>query len=172
MLKRTGCEHDPAGIWATKEGECGIICPVYPHLGINLPSDGRDAPPDVLWVTCCSSPLQKLSVTRSWIYRLFLCIDANMWVVRKKVSSKDANPTLSPGWSYFVENTKYKEHLAQYKDQKETVSCCFIIWYVIWIGSMWCSEINMRQISCYHRCKRAVWEFGSIGLGHYQLQKA
>ena len=51
----------------------------------------------------------------------------NMRVVRKKVSSKDANPTFSPGWSYFVENTKYKEHLAQYKDQKETVSCCFII---------------------------------------------
>lgn len=43
-------------------------------------------------------------------------------MVRKKVSSEGADPTLSPGWSYFVENTKYKEHLAQYKEQKETVS--------------------------------------------------
>ena len=35
----------------------------------------------------------------------------------------DLDPTLSPGWSYFVETTKYKEHLANYQEQKETVSC-------------------------------------------------
>lgn len=45
-----------------------------------------------------------------------------MRMVRKKVSSEDADPTLSPGWSYFVETTKYKEHLANYQEQKETVS--------------------------------------------------
>lgn len=47
MLKRAGRGHDPAGITATKEGECGIICPACPHPGINLPSDWRVALPDV-----------------------------------------------------------------------------------------------------------------------------
>jgi len=45
-----------------------------------------------------------------------------MRMVRKKVSSEDADPTLSPGWAYFVESTKYKQHLANYQEQKETVS--------------------------------------------------
>lgn len=43
-------------------------------------------------------------------------------MVRKKVSSEDADPMLSPGWAYFVKSTKYKKHLAKYQEQKETVS--------------------------------------------------
>lgn len=66
---------------------------------------------------------ERLSSLCSWLFRLFLGADANMRMVRKKVSSEDADPTLSPGWSYFVETTKYKEHLANYQEQKETVSC-------------------------------------------------
>lgn len=45
-----------------------------------------------------------------------------MRMVRKKVSSEDADPMLSLGWAYFVESTKYKQHLAKYQEQKETVS--------------------------------------------------
>ena len=47
MLKRTGRGHDPAGVAATKEGECAIICPACPQPGINLPTDWREASPDV-----------------------------------------------------------------------------------------------------------------------------
>ena len=66
---------------------------------------------------------ERLSSLCSWLFCLFLGADTNMRMVRKKVSSKDADPTLSPGWSFFVETTKYKEHLANYQEQKETVSC-------------------------------------------------
>lgn len=43
-------------------------------------------------------------------------------MIRKKVSSEDADPTLSPGYSYFVEQKKYSEHLAKYGEQKDVVS--------------------------------------------------
>lgn len=71
---------------------------------------------------CCITVCGRLTNFSSWLFRLFLGADANMRMVRKKVSSEDADPTLSPGWSYFVEPKKYKEHLAKYQDQKETVS--------------------------------------------------
>lgn len=56
-----------------------------------------------------------------WIFELLLGADANMRMVRKKVSSEVADPTLSPGWSYFCEVSKYMGHLETYGDQKETV---------------------------------------------------
>ena len=47
MLKRVGRGHELAGILATQEGDCAIICPACPQPEINLPSDWREAPPDV-----------------------------------------------------------------------------------------------------------------------------
>lgn len=58
----------------------------------------------------------------SWIYALFLAIDANFRLQRKKVSSDERDPGLSAGWAYFVEETLYKSHLANYGDQEEQVS--------------------------------------------------
>jgi hypothetical protein len=42
-------------------------------------------------------------------------------MVRLKVSSESADPSLSHGWSYFVENQAYTEHLAKYGVQVDTV---------------------------------------------------
>jgi hypothetical protein len=55
-------------------------------------------------------------------------------MVRKKVSSEAADPTLSPGWSFFGEVTKYYDHLAKYGDQVEVVSLCV------------CAYVSMRLI--------------------------
>ena len=71
---------------------------------------------------CGTTLRETLNFLCSWLFCLFLGADTNMQMVRKKVSSEDSDPTLSPGWSYFVETTKYKEHLANYQEQKETVS--------------------------------------------------
>jgi hypothetical protein len=37
MLKRAGRGHDPAGVAATKLGECAVLCPACPQPGKNLP---------------------------------------------------------------------------------------------------------------------------------------
>jgi hypothetical protein len=44
MMKRAGRGHDPAGIAATKPGECAVLCPACPQPGINLPEDWKYAP--------------------------------------------------------------------------------------------------------------------------------
>jgi len=49
-----------------------------------------------------------------WIYELFLVIDAD-FVKRKKVSSEERSLSLHKGWSYFVEEKDYKEHLAKHR---------------------------------------------------------
>ena len=38
-------------------------------------------------------------------------------MVRKKVSSEEADPTLSHGWSIFCEVVKYNNHLVKYGDR-------------------------------------------------------
>ncbi|KAG6809300.1 hypothetical protein H0H92_000769 [Tricholoma furcatifolium] len=46
MMKRAGQGHDPDGAVAgTKEGECAILCPACPQLGINLQDGWEHAPP-------------------------------------------------------------------------------------------------------------------------------
>ena len=47
MLKRAGCGHDPAGVSATQEGECAVLCPACLQPGKNLPPDWQDCPEHV-----------------------------------------------------------------------------------------------------------------------------
>jgi hypothetical protein len=44
-------------------------------------------------------------------------------MVRKKVSSEENDPTLSPGWSYYCEVTKYMEYLATGVEREEVCTC-------------------------------------------------
>jgi hypothetical protein len=58
---------------------------------------------------------------QKYLHTAFLAIDANFRLKRKNVSSHMADPGLSKGWAYFVEETAYKSHLANYKSEKELV---------------------------------------------------
>ncbi|OBZ73874.1 hypothetical protein A0H81_05915 [Grifola frondosa] len=82
LLKRLGRGHDPAGIGATEMGSCAVLCPACPHPGKNLPDDWQGAPPS----QC-----------------LFVGIDANFRLKRKKVSSDSVDPGLNHRYAYFVE---------------------------------------------------------------------
>jgi hypothetical protein len=39
MFKRAGRGHDAAGFEGTVAGQCAVICPACPHLGVNLSDD-------------------------------------------------------------------------------------------------------------------------------------
>jgi hypothetical protein len=54
MLKRSGRGHDPAGVAATKEGECAVVCPACPQPDRNLPPGWEHAPVGVRYV--CPQP--------------------------------------------------------------------------------------------------------------------
>jgi hypothetical protein len=47
----------------------------------------------------------------SWLYSLFLAIDANFRLTRKHVSSEERDPSLSDGWAFFVKNEPYQAHI-------------------------------------------------------------
>ena len=53
---------------------------------------------------------------------LFVALDANFRLKRKNVSNHEADPGLSHGWSYFVEETSYREHLKSHIKEEEPVS--------------------------------------------------
>ena len=61
-----------------------------------------------------------------WLFAQFDANDANFRMVRKKVSSEAADPTLSHGWSFFCEVIKYNAHLATAGIQPEQVSLAVI----------------------------------------------
>ncbi|KAF6747259.1 hypothetical protein DFP72DRAFT_822049 [Ephemerocybe angulata] len=94
LLKRAGRGHDLGGISGTTLGSCALRCPSCPQPGINLP-DGWDAVPQ----------------EERWKYRLFVSIDGNFKLRRRLVSSNEKDPGLNQGWSYFVEENGFKEHL-------------------------------------------------------------
>lgn len=62
------------------------------------------------WGHCCS-----------WIYRLFLAIDGNFRLKRRKVSSDKRDPGLGHGWAFFVEESAFKEHLKANWNHKQDV---------------------------------------------------
>jgi hypothetical protein len=57
----------------------------------------------------------------SWLYVLFLGIDANFHLKRKQVSNDIFDPGLGKGYSYFVEETEYKEYLCPRMDTPQEV---------------------------------------------------
>ncbi|KAJ7182801.1 hypothetical protein C8R43DRAFT_1116421 [Mycena crocata] len=107
MLKRAGRGHDPTGAAGTGLGECALLCPACPHPGKNLPPNWKDVPED-----------------QKFLYALFLAMDANFRLKRKDVSSEDADPGLSRGWSFFTEVSAYMAHLADNWDMPQERSTC------------------------------------------------
>ncbi|KIK80550.1 hypothetical protein PAXRUDRAFT_15722 [Paxillus rubicundulus Ve08.2h10] len=107
ILKCTGRTHDPNGSESTKLGECTLLCPACPQPGKNLPND-----------------FQMESPSRSWLYTQFVAIDTNFQLKRKNVSSDTVGPSLSQGWSYFVEQGAYKAHLSLHSVEAQEKSTC------------------------------------------------
>lgn len=59
------------------------------------------------------------------MYRLFVGIDGNFRLKRKKVSSAKVDPTLTNGQAYFVDENKYKTHIQAFdKKIKEEKNTC------------------------------------------------
>ncbi|KAG2103729.1 uncharacterized protein F5147DRAFT_746669 [Suillus discolor] len=107
MLKRSGRGHDPKGVEATAQGECAVLCPACPHPGKNLPDNWKYAPRRI-----------------SWLYGLFLAIDANFRLKCKAVLNDSVDPSLSSGWAYFVEDEAYKGFLDSNSDNTQEKSTC------------------------------------------------
>lgn len=69
-----------------------------------------------MYITTVRHPY-KLTRDISWLYTLFLMLDANFRAKCKARGLDDLE--LGSGWSYFVEETAYQAHLAKYGEQTE-----------------------------------------------------
>jgi hypothetical protein len=158
MLKRSGRGHDPAGISSTKAGQCAVLCPACPQPGINLPEGWAHAPEEKRYSR--SNPncaIRTKSLHFSWVYSLFLAIDANFRLKRKAVSNDKIDPGLSQGWSYFVQETAFKAHLREHGDQKQDVSTAYVGSSIhlndVYIKPSTCSShnaVNNANIASHH----------------------
>ena len=68
-----------------------------------------------------SKVIQSDSRHNRFLDALFIALDACFRLKRRNISSHSADPGLSRGYSYFVEVTKFEEHLEDYKDEAEPV---------------------------------------------------
>ncbi|KAI0693247.1 hypothetical protein C8T65DRAFT_699285 [Cerioporus squamosus] len=138
MMKCAGRGNDSGGIKATQPGECAVHCPACPQPGKNIPhAPSSEARLDSCPVDCLpepsgesdhasSSPERSTEPTPappkpdSWLRRLFLALDANFRLKRKKVSSDEADSGLNHGYAYMVSELVYKAHLAAFDEELVT----------------------------------------------------
>ncbi|KAG1797309.1 uncharacterized protein HD556DRAFT_1431085 [Suillus plorans] len=97
QMKRCGQGHHPGGIQATEASACAILCPACPHPSRNLPVGWENSPSEF-----------------QFLYAIFLAIDANFRLVRRNVLSDAVDPGLNHGYTFFVEETAYKDFLASH----------------------------------------------------------
>lgn len=95
------------------------VLPV-PNRGSTCLRDGKMSQRNA-GMSLCSSGNASLTIYR-YLHALFLALDANFRLKRKRVSSDEADPGLSKGWAYVVEESKYKAHLALHFEEVEPVS--------------------------------------------------
>ncbi|KAJ7314160.1 hypothetical protein DFH08DRAFT_972914 [Mycena albidolilacea] len=105
-LRRSGRGHDPGGVEKTKLGECAVICWACPHDGRNLPADWREVDPKY-----------------QFLYMLILAVDANFRLKNRMKKNEIEDPSLTPGWGYWVEPRRYHRHLRKYVGEKDASTC-------------------------------------------------
>ncbi|KAG2140887.1 uncharacterized protein EDB93DRAFT_1241820 [Suillus bovinus] len=98
---------DNTGTNPPKPGELAVPCPACPQPGRNLLPGWDSAPPN-----------------DRWLFALFPGIDANFRMCCRNKSSEEADPSLSTGWAYFIEELSFKGLLAEHAGQTQEKSSC------------------------------------------------
>ncbi|KAJ6465540.1 hypothetical protein C8R47DRAFT_1235772 [Mycena vitilis] len=104
--RRSGRGHAPDGIDKTKLGECAVDCWACPHEGRNLPENWRDVDPKY-----------------QFLFMLLLAVDANFRLKNRMRTNEIEDPSLGPGWGYWVDERPYKEHIKKYVNEKDVSTC-------------------------------------------------
>lgn len=97
--------------WITHNRESALCCvPPVRILGRICLRTGR---PGHLRKRKCTPAEWKQRLTRrhSFLFALFLAIDANFRLKRKDVSTEEKDPGLGQGWAFFCEVGKYMAHV-------------------------------------------------------------
>ncbi|KAJ7097104.1 hypothetical protein B0H15DRAFT_945777 [Mycena belliarum] len=105
-VKRAGRGQDPRGVEKTRQREAAVICWACPYDGRNLPEGWRDVDPKY-----------------RFLYMLLIAVDANFRLKNRMRANETEDPSLGPGWGYWVEPMRYKRHLRKYVGEKDLSTC-------------------------------------------------
>ncbi|KAG9318347.1 hypothetical protein JVU11DRAFT_435 [Chiua virens] len=152
MLKWAGHSFYPDRVNNTAEGQCTVLCLACPHPGKNLPSD-------------CHTQCEP---NKRWLYALFVVINANFQLKCKKVSKDSVDPSLSKGWSYFVEEGAYKAYLdkqAHTVQEKSTCASHSAINMVDTQLNQGLSATGVGTVDCAHHNMKLLMSIGDLQKG-------
>ncbi|KAF7296857.1 CxC2 domain-containing protein [Mycena indigotica] len=87
-------------------GLAAVECWACPRPGFNLPSGWENCKPE-----------------DEFLYALMLALDANFRLKNRIRANERQDCSLGPGWSYFVDEGPYKEHLRDYVAEEDVSTC-------------------------------------------------
>ncbi|KAJ7177592.1 hypothetical protein C8R46DRAFT_1212338 [Mycena filopes] len=105
-VKRAGIPFKPEGLDAVEPGDAGVKCWTCPFEKRNIPANWRDVPPEL-----------------RFLYMLMLAVDANFRLKNRMRANEVDDPSLGPGWGYWVEQKRYARHLKKYVGEKDLSTC-------------------------------------------------
>ncbi|KAJ7053995.1 hypothetical protein C8F01DRAFT_1260213 [Mycena amicta] len=104
--KRAGIAHDMAKMERVKIGGMAVRCWACPRAGFNLPEG---------WERCDKDD--------EFLYSLMLALDANFRLKNRLRANEKHDPSLGPGWGYFVDSEPYKDHIRDYVAENDVSTC-------------------------------------------------
>ncbi|KAK0227194.1 hypothetical protein EDD85DRAFT_923407 [Armillaria nabsnona] len=97
MLKWHGCRNDSTGAKGMRCGECVVHCLACPQPGVNM---DPERPPKEQYLDC-----------------LFVGVDVNFRLIQLNISNDVCDPGLNHGYTFFVEEIAFQQHLKDFADQ-------------------------------------------------------
>ncbi|KAJ7059369.1 hypothetical protein C8F01DRAFT_1255069 [Mycena amicta] len=106
--EQEGWNPDAEGVGGgtVKPGTMAVECWACPRPGFNLPTGWESCGPD-----------------DEFLYALMLALDANFRLKNRMRANERQDPSLGSGWSYFVDDEPYKEHLRDYVAEEDVSNC-------------------------------------------------
>ncbi|KAJ7064182.1 hypothetical protein C8F01DRAFT_1250435 [Mycena amicta] len=94
------------GAYPVPPGALAVLCWACPQPGFNLPEGWENCDPE-----------------DEFLYGLMLALDANFRLKNRMRANERHDPSLGSGWSYFMDDEPYKEHLRDYVAEEDVSTC-------------------------------------------------
>ncbi|KAJ7784192.1 hypothetical protein B0H16DRAFT_1446451 [Mycena metata] len=105
-VQRAGIPLKAGGLADVEEGDTAVKCWGCPYEGRNIPENWRDVGPEF-----------------RFLYMLMIAVDANFRLKNRMRANEVDDPSLGPGWGYWVEPRRYTRHIKKYVGEKDLSTC-------------------------------------------------
>ncbi|KAJ3562223.1 hypothetical protein NP233_g9711 [Leucocoprinus birnbaumii] len=100
-----------------------VYCPACPEIGFTVDDAAVLAAPESDAYVASSQDKQGANNLDSHLFTLFLSLDGNFQLQRKRKNNDPNDVALNDGHAYFVEHSAFKAHMESVKKEKEKEAC-------------------------------------------------